>query len=127
MLELGVRGAAVLAVLFAISLLAPHASEAEETAWPVSYAAIGYRKAREAALRELPANAEIHEFWIVCKVGFIPNPYTGRGCVTPLPRGVNPTVIKEIPGSAGTWGSTKGSVGGGGGDVAAGGGAGGAP
>ena len=124
MLELGIRFVAGLAAFFALSLLAPDASEAEETVWAVSYAAIGYEEQRLAALRHLPANAEIHEFWIVCKVGFIPNPYTGRGCITPLPRGVNPTVIKEIPGSAGTWGSKKGSVPAGGGDVVAGGGVG---
>ena len=125
MLELGLRFVAGLAAFSALSLLAPGASEAEETVWSVSYAAIGYEEQRLAALRDLPANAEIHEFWIVCKAGFIPNPYTGRGCITPLPRGVNPTVIKEIPGSSGTWGSMKGSVpAGGGGDVAAGGGVG---
>ena len=123
MLELGIRGVAGLAALIAVSLLAPRASGAEDNAWPVSYAAIGYEEQRLAALGDLPVNAEIHEFWIVCKIGFIPNPYTGRGCVTPLPRGVNPTVIKEIPGSSGSWGSSKGSDVGGG-DIAAGGGAG---
>ena len=113
------------APLFALALLAPGTTDAREAvAWPTLYEETGYWAAAKAAVPNLPPNSEIFEFWIVCKRGYIANPHTGRGCVEPLPRGVNPTVIHEIPGSAGTWGSKKGAppaVGGAQGGVAGGG------
>lgn len=94
------------AALIAAALFVSRASEAQEVAWPTIYEETGYWEARALAERQLPPNAEIYEFWIVCKIGFIANPHTGRGCVDSLPRGVNPTVIIEIPRSVGKWGST---------------------